>query len=525
MSGRITLTSNPIKLSAYATSGLPVSYAIIEGDENIDILPQGEFFYLEPVQEGYAKVMAFQDGNDLYRPANPVYKIIRVINYPDYPEPILAGELLYVYDSPTNVVASIFAVPNAPLTANILETIPLEPDKVSTFKLEPNAPVNVVLFPAPYAPTIISADDKNNLPPFDVYNVQVDVAYTPLAPLSVSVKEKILNDPTKVYSLNLTSFFTKQVVTTNATVSYAGLSVSDPWNSEDASAVEWRTNMLTEALDSYGLPYNPYWQFISRQGETIPYNEFWYRNNNQSQTSGYYVPKRLGERNKYTTYWLQTELAGLQIAEQDAHKMFFAVFKSSVVYIFSDSIAGTNAEQLQIASDLYDSFYAQNANTDLDAYDDWYYNARKDYAVDIGIPDSDFVITQGCFVLDQDYTKQRYNSFRGLRIYTQDRATFANVYQGETKKAKGFNEAIAIANEEMPAKYDALAGEILHSHQGDNNVYHHPTFPLPHKENFTNSHKNYKYNPYAVGGEGIELFFGELSEDTRLPVDLDARIV
>lgn len=527
MAGRVILLSNPIKLTAYSSSGLPVSYAVIEGTDKVAINPQGDFYFLEALALGYAKIMAFQDGNTSFLPAEPVYKAIKVIGIPVDPSDVnVTNEVLPTGD-PSLVEASILNPPSKPLVGDLLITYPLEPDQVKVIKPVPNKPIHVFLFQRPIAVSNLIADLTTNLKPRDLKFMSAGIVSIPNRVDKVSAINKVIEDLEFVDAMTLTTIKNKSIVVSTAVVDTSSASSPIPWDDTSDDSRDFRSRFLTVQSDGYGLDYNPYWTFSSRLGESTPYNEFRYSNNRLTASSGKYSPRRLGERNRYTAHWMQTQKAGLSISEEEAYKMYFVGFNARVYYIFKGNISGTIAEKDQIASEEYAKFYDNNCDTNITNFNSWVYNIKKTYGGFVAQPSIDFSMTQGAFIIDRSLDKPRFNSFRGLNIFSGTKEEFDNLLSRTGGGSDtGFQECKSLANKTLGKFYEDKAGDVLyHCKVKDSQVKHHPTFPLPHLENFANSHINYKYNIYAIGGSDVELYFADYNTSVLAPDEVIGGIV
>lgn len=528
MAGRVVLLSNPIKLTAYSSSGLPVSYAILEGTDKVAINPQGDFYYLEALVVGYAKIMAFQDGNTNFKPAKPIYKIIKVIGIPSDPSNVIATDEFAPTGDPSLVVAGILYPPSQPLVGDLLITYPLEPDQVKIIKPVPSRPINVFLFQRPNGAYNVIADTTDNLPPRSLKFISATILTIPNQVDKLSAINKIIEDLDFVDALTLTTIKNKMIVVSTAVVDTSSAISPIPWDDNSEDSVEYRNRFLNEQEDGYGLKYNPYWTFSSRLGESNPYAEFRYSNSRLTSASGLYSPRRIGERNRYTAYWLQTQKAGFQVAEADAYKMYFVGFNARVLYIFKGNIPGTQQDKDRIASEEYSKFYENNCDIDADQFNVWNYNITKTYGGFVAEPSQDFSLIQGAFILDRSLDKPRFNTFRGLNIYAGTKAQYDEEQRAKsnTKSYEGFQECKSLANKTLGKFYEDKAGDVLYyKNINDTQVFHHPTFPLPHLENFANSHINYKYNIYAIGGTGVELYFADYNTLVSEPAEVIGEII
>lgn len=525
MAGRVVVLSNPIKLTAYSSSGLPVSYAVIEGTDKVAINPQGDFYYLEAVALGFAKIMAFQDGSTSFLPASPVYKIIKVIGIPLDPTDVVVTNKIPPTGDPSSVVADILTPPAKPLPGSIpLELAPLEPDQVKLLKPAPEKPIHVVLFKVPNAVNTVDADLTSNLPPRGIEFILAESLTIPIRVDRVTAINRAIVDLEFVDALPLTTIKNKMTVVSTAVVN-TGSDTS--WDDDSEEAIEFRSRFLDVRQDGYGLDYNPYWTFSSRLGESDPYADFRYSNNQARDAGGLYSPRRIGERNRYTAYWLQTQKAGQNISVADAYKMYFVGFNVRTLYIFKGNIPGTQADKDRILSEEYEKFYDNNCDINITNYNAWAYAINKAYGGFVAQPSQDFELTQGAFILDKSIDKPRFNSFRGLNVYSGTKAEFDAKYADQyLSQREGYTKCRSVANQTLGKFYDAKAGDVLYyKNLDDRQVKHHPTFPLPHVENFANSHIDYKYNIYAIGGEGVELYFGDFDNSVLPPQEVIGGIV
>ena len=200
MPGVIPVNANPIKLTAYSTAGLPITYKITSGEEHIILVEESDGFYVFPKTKGTASITATAAGDSDYLSATPVIRTILVIEHPEYSDQVIAVDLQYPSDV-SNVQASLGSPPDAPV-AGTVESCPLEPIDLTCFK-SAGRPSEVFAFrrTIPEPVTNVLAGEPISSSPTDVF---ARILTLPVAPEMSYAGPPPPADARMNYAINIT---------------------------------------------------------------------------------------------------------------------------------------------------------------------------------------------------------------------------------------------------------------------------------------------------------------------------------
>lgn len=333
MSGFVPINGTSIDLNAYATSGLPIEYNLITGSDVVSLTNnQDGTWTIAPLAIGYATIVAYQPGNDAFKPALPIVKIIRVIGLPD---PDNLEVVARVLDTPSNLleVKARLAVGSEPPSNLRLITIPLEPTSVHIGSVGPKAPSRVRVQFTPEAVSNVDAVDYADLPPRDLSFVG---AFEITAPDSVSEVDAVsLIPPKMLYAYNLSYYPQIDESPIISSLDLDGYNPNDVWDETNLSTEETEIRKNFRKTQASGLNYisSPLWKF--ENDTRLDYREFAYENVYHPEMSGKYSgPYNADTLDRTKMYWRQETTAGQNIVnEANRHYMYFVAIQFEPFYI------------------------------------------------------------------------------------------------------------------------------------------------------------------------------------------------
>lgn len=509
MPGLIPVTASGIRLNAYASSGLPVEYTIIQGSDKISLSNQGDYWQVIPLQVGIAQLVASQAGDGNYGSAFPVVRKLYIYSSATAVSNIQVNVRYPAYQMPYPVNATLMEPPAPPL-ASYLDTVPLEPRGVTYEILKPLSPSYVSILEAP--------DSASNVLVSLTPQVTNLIAFEALAPAEpTNINTSINVPPTINYAINLTLFIDDPIETESEvdTLGYA-----DFWTSDQSSS--YANNYKIVSGDKYSLPNNPNWSFSSRSFENI--TNFTYENINFPQGSGGYGSAfGLNTQDKYSIYWRQETLTDGSIVPEDSrhNMMFVACHYVNAIISVADLPFDNNDDKISAVAAITNDFYLNNASISPQGYDQWVANVMYNYGEVLTNPNNSYEGKTGFFVLDKNPYKARLIKAKTLSFTQSTVEEFTqNISILEHLESSREIAASKLPNE-IDLFYDKIAGDI-EAGLGDslNHVLHHPTIPIPFKEIFINSDTKYQKNIYEVKGEGIRLHVGQYINDIYAPTEV-----
>lgn len=507
----IAINAVPLKLTAYATSGLPVTYKVLSGSSIITITQSGDFYYINPVNLGYATIVAYQTGDTNFRPALPIAKLVRVIGLPN--ELAVDAKILTIPDDLISITVDVLEPPVAP-TATI-DTTPLEPTKVKVSDQTPKSPIFVKTSYAPDQPTNTVAYDYDNRPagypngkPFVISANIVEPANQP-----AWIFANQLATPSLLYANNLTKFVNVQDIEFSATVDTQGLQAEDLWDSNNSGTATLRNMYLTTSLDSHGLTYNPLWKFSSRP--SLDQTNFYYKNENESYCDGKYQKEASGTT-VYDIRWREVGKVNPKYIHFVSLTMNSFVIDTNALESNDNVLIGAN-----VFEDLENKLY-QNGHIGLLNFNNWieqeiYENYVPDTIYRIGES-----VNVGAYVFSYDA-----NPIKRLQVYSI--TPFAGNYDEFNNNVDRYKHVMTNlpekAQKSLNIYYEKCAGDVLGAYNAwDINFeknHWSPSMPVPFVESYVNSHQNFGVNPYAIVGEGISVYSADKNTNPYEPINVN----
>lgn len=513
----IPINVTPIRLVAYSTANLPVSYRIITGTDIVSLTNQGTYWEVSPLAIGSAILCAYQEGNSEYGPALPVLKTVRVIGLPD--ELNVEAKIIEEPTEPTLVEIEILEPPVAPSANNLLDTTPLEPSEVTYEKRGPSAPTYVTFTIRPEELTNVTAEDRTGYPNGDPIDVRAIEIFAPFEPQMNYVSVNI--PPYMHYAKNLTYYKSNEIITF-ATTDTKSFTESEFWENE-----YWRDRYLGTTYDTLGLIQNVGFTFSSR--EALSVQNFNYINSRNIAGNGTYGSIQGYDTNdRYRTYYAKEKhLDGTDIAQGEEMYMMFIACKYQNILIFEKEIPFTNQTELETAKDyIATTFLSYNAHISQTGYQNWYIHILTQYGDIFGNPYNAYSGALGMFVIDSDINASRLIKPKTLMFKNFSLNEYTNYLSADQHNLASYNDALENLPSVIELEYDVLAGDIQRALNDYPNtqVKHHPAIPVPFKETFNKSTTGYHGNIYEVKGANVTLNQGYFTTDVDLPSDIQATI-
>ena len=358
----IPINAVSLQLTAYATSGLPVTYRVLTGSDNVTITQSGEFYYINPVQLGYATIVAFQLGSSTFAPAIPVVRVVRVIGLPD--DLNVDAKVLSLPDHLSNIEVNVLEPPVEIIAT--LDTVPLEPSGVKISDQTPKSPIFVKVLFKPNDLISITAYDYNNRPA-GYPNGQPSITFAGIVEPTDSPVNVIANQlatPSINYVINITRQRNIEIINDEATVDTQGIDANDLWDltNNELEVVALRNAYLTTTEDSHGLKYNPLWQFSSRP--SLQRTSFYYENLFYTSCNGKYQ-KESTSSSIYDTRWKE-------VGSTHPKYIHFISFNIKTHLIDLDALESSDGVVigLNAFSDLEESLY-QSGHLGITNFQNW----------------------------------------------------------------------------------------------------------------------------------------------------------
>jgi hypothetical protein len=517
----IPINAQPLVLSAYATSGLPVSYSVIQGADKVSITQNGDYYYVNPVALGYATLIATQGGSVVYAPADPVTKLVRVIGLPA--ELTVEAHVMVLPNAPTMSLVEQLEKPQAIVGSS--NSVPLEPTSVQIEDLTPKKASKVRALCAPSDLQSVVAYDYANRPAGFGQSGNIIVSANVMSlPNAVSnVHGSSVKFPTMEYAINLTNKINVRSAKTDAVVNTIGVDPARFWDEGDTSnevIVRTRNNYLRRERDSHGLLWNPMLSFESRPAEDI--NEFYYDNIYKIEKSGKYVKESTFD-SPYHTNWKQWGNSDPWYIYLVAVKVHTYVVDVNALAEGGDGTLNTTGwdsgfqKFIEYKETLNVSGYQSQSAFETWRYDNIYLNHGTDVIWELNPNSYDAL---GIYILDKDETKPRGITLYDVYPYLEgDKTHFDTKYSDADKfREYSFSALLSASNDFILKYYTDLAGEIMFHYKNWDIFFekfrHCPMKPTPFEETLTKMHPMYGINPYAIGGAGISI---ELADKTNIP--------
>jgi PKD repeat protein len=514
MENYIPINGQSIKLLAYASSGLPVSYSVIEGAGNVSITPNGDFFYISPVAIGYSKLLATQSGNEEYARAYPVSKLVRVIGLPD----TLTVEASVMVEPLAPSIPVIQQLEPPSEISGLLDTAPLEPTSVRIIDRTPKKASKVVALCAPSGLSSVTVYDYDDRPAGygqDAIVVRASIIIAPQEEPSFVYASQV-QAPTMQYALELTKLQNKRSAETTAQVKLFNIDPRLLWDeafTTNSTITNVRNQYLTTSTDLYGLTYNPMMTFESRPALDI--TEFYFNDTSNISLAGKYVQEKEAD-SAYRIVWKQW-------GTSTPFYIYFVAVKVHVHVLNIDAL-GQNDAGISGLNKFYeyeDSLYA-SGHTGGTAYEDWEYNnILLNYGPDV-IWDIANTKNFGFYIIDSDKNKSRGYNLHCLYPYSGTEISF-NALSTQQQKLLVYGASKDAVARSGAILFDHLAGDPLYHYDAwDSSLQKNdwsPVYPTPFQENFKDIHPDFGIQPYAIGGENIVI---ELADKSTLPLSASA---
>jgi hypothetical protein len=515
----IAINAVPLQLTAYATSGLPVTYKILSGADKISITLSGDYYYINPIALGFARIVAYQTGSADYAPAVPVSKLVRVIGLPE--DLNVNADIMVIPQVPSDVEVNVLEPPVAVVAT--LNSVPLEPTKVKVTDNTPQAPIFVRTLTAPNDLSSVVVYDYDARPAGYPNGMPIVLEATimeaPDAPESISVNPIVT--PTMHYVLNLSRKVEKQYISENAIVDTKEYTATELWDlsNNDLGVVTLRNNYLKTSKDSNGLTYNPLWEFSSRP--SLSRASFYYEDENNPQYNGKYQKESSGS-SVYDICWKEVGSQNPKYIHFVTIKMHTYVVHVNELESTDGVVAGMNVF-LQLEDELYQSGHIGNAD-----FQNWLHtNVYENYVAEsIHKLDNELVI--GGYVFSYNANPVKVLNINSLIPYDGDKTLFDTDYPSSEDKEKLIKEYISDKTQRsLNIYYTKTAGDILGAYNAwDSDLEKNnwsPSMPVPFEEVYVGSPEQFGVNPYAIYGDGISLFDASIqsfaSEPTNVTIE------
>lgn len=515
-SNYIAINAVALRLEAYATSGLPVTYKILSGTDKINITQNGDYYYVNPVALGFATLVAYQSGSADFAPALPVSKIVRVIGLP---EDLSVEASLLTLPQDLNFCQVEVLEPPVPVIAE-LDSVPLEPTKVKISDDTPSSPIFVTTKTIPNNLSSVVAYDYNARPAGYPNNnpivFEVKILTAPTEPQQINVYP--IASPSVNYVLNLSQKVDKQYISDSAIVDTKGFSATELWDESNTNIniVTVRVNYLQTAQDNHGLQYNPLWRFSSRP--SLQRTAFYYEDINNAEYNGKYQQEYSGNT-VYDIRWREVGSTNPKYLHFVSVKMHTYIVHTNYLSSADGLISGTNVFT-QLEDKLYTSGHIGNSD-----FQNWLYtNVYENYAPE-AIHKLDNGMAIGGYVFSYDSNPVKALNINSLIPYADDKTAFDIQYPSVQDKEILTKQYIAEKAERSLNKYyEKTAGDILGAYNkwdielNKNNWS--PNMPVPFEEVYVNSSSNFGVNPYAIIGEGISLYTSSAQSFAEQPINV-----
>lgn len=516
----VPINAVPLKLTAYATSGLPVTYQVLGGSDKISITTDGTYWYINPIQLGYATIVAYQTGSADYAPALPVAKLIKVIGLPE----------------DLSVEAKILTPPADGLTINVnvleppvavsatIDSVPLEPTKVKIEDQTPKAPIFVTLSYTPEAVQNIYAYDYDNRPagfPNGFPYVQ-NVSIVTLPEACTQVTANQLVTPKVNYAINLTKKKNIQSIDLEAEIDSDIYDAEDFWDySNNTLGLVQKRNEYLQVTTRGLYKYNPLWKFKTRPALDI--TQFYYEDSFNTQYNGKYQRTQLTESpDSYDYRWVQVGANYPYYLDFISVKMHPVIFDTDLLASEDLGIIGHN-----VFLDLEDKFYVRGHKSQADLNHFMFNEVYPNYVPSVvQYPEEPYDLSKfvmSGYVFSKLSESIKYTNLYYLIPFAGGLSAFKEQYEHTSSRDKyAYFIALDSAKRSLSKMSVNTAGDLMQAYNDwdtelAKNDWHPAYINTPFKETFVNSFTSFGINPYAIVGEGISLTTATLQSTPNNP--------
>jgi len=509
----IPINAVSLQLTAYATSGLPVTYRVLTGSDNVTITQSGEFYYINPVQLGYATIVAFQLGSSTFAPAIPVVRVVRVIGLPD--DLNVDAKVLSLPDHLSNIEVNVLEPPVEIIAT--LDTVPLEPSGVKISDQTPKSPIFVKVLFKPNDLISITAYDYNNRPA-GYPNGQPSITFAGIVEPTDSPVNVIANQlatPSINYVINITRQRNIEIINDEATVDTQGIDANDLWDltNNELEVVALRNAYLTTTEDSHGLKYNPLWQFSSRP--SLQRTSFYYENLFYTSCNGKYQ-KESTSSSIYDTRWKE-------VGSTNPKYIHFISFNIKTHLIDLDALESSDGVVigLNAFSDLEESLY-QSGHLGITNFQNWVNQEIYENYVPSTLSELGTVMKFGAYVFSYDSNPVKSLNLNCIVPYAGGLDAFEVIYPTSEQMDTFIKMNVpSKAQRSLGIIYERSAGDVMGAYNkwdiNFNKYDWSPSMPVPFEETYINSYNKFGVNPYAIVGNGISLYTADIANDTNKP--------